>query len=130
MKKCFFWQSFFSNHFHSFAIFKIPKILSEKSYQNLSDPIQFVYKKVFNLIKKDYFYWKKWEIQIITSKTMLTRSSSRMFNQMHVQVLSNITLTRYSKKIFNQMRCTGIYEQQYHTQLFGDSYVLYYAGSK
>ena len=33
-------------------------------------------------IKNIFFYWKKWEIQVITSMIMLTRSSGRIFNTM------------------------------------------------
>ena len=56
-------------------------IVSEKSHQNLSDNIQFLFKKKIEFIKKqEWFLVKKLEIQVIISTIMLIRSSERIFN--------------------------------------------------
>ena len=57
-------------------------IVSEKSHQNLSDYTQFIFKKrfEFNIKKKELFLVKEWEIQVIITMIMLTRSSERILN--------------------------------------------------
>ena len=73
-------------------------ISSEKSHQNLLDYNEFLFKKDLKLMKNEKFRWKsgkgstfqvlfqvlveKWEIQVIVSMIMLTRSSERIFNPM------------------------------------------------
>ena len=56
-------------------------IVSEKSHQNLSDYNQFLFKIWFtHNIKKWLFLVKKWEIQVIVTIIMLTRSLENIFN--------------------------------------------------
>ena len=57
-------------------------IVSEKSYQNNSDYVQFVIKNRFEVDKKGIISSKKWLIQVIISIIVLTRSSERIFNPM------------------------------------------------
>ena len=58
--------------------------MPEKSYQNLSNYIQFLLKKRFELNeKKSIILAKKCEIQGILSMIMFTLSSQRIFNQIH-----------------------------------------------
>ena len=53
-----------------------------KSHQHLSDYIHFCIQKDLKLIKDRFFLGEKWEIQLIISMTMLTRSSEIFFNPM------------------------------------------------
>ena len=56
-------------------------IESEKSHQNISDYIQILLKKRFELNnKKGLIIVKKGEISVIITIIMLTRSSDRIFN--------------------------------------------------
>ena len=56
-------------------------IVSKKFHQNLSNYIQFLFKKRFEFNKTmDYFWRKKLKIQIISSMIMLIRSSEMIFN--------------------------------------------------
>ena len=55
-------------------------IVSEKSHQNLTDYIQFLFKKRYGFNINKLFLMKKSEIQVIISMIWLTRSSERIFN--------------------------------------------------
>ena len=56
-------------------------IASKNSHQNLSDCIQFLFKKGFEFdFKKRLFLVKKWAIQVILTMSMLTHSSEIIFN--------------------------------------------------
>ena len=60
-------------------------IVLKKSHQNLSDYIQFIFKKKFELNQKmNNFLWTKWKIQLIfISMIMLTRSSESQWCKTH-----------------------------------------------
>ena len=81
-RKIIVWQFFFFNYFQIFTILYIPLIVSEKSNKNLSDYIQFILKKSFEVNRKGIFSIEKLEIQEIIFKIMLTRSSEKICNQM------------------------------------------------
>ena len=92
-------------------------IVSEKSYQNLSDYIQLLFKKYRKLIKKWLLLVKKWEIQVIISMIMLTRSSERIFNPM-----------RYTGNSIREFMKTGItrgnhFFQRSISQTFGLKFI-------
>ena len=75
----YFFLQFSPNYFWSFAILLILMIVSEKSYQNPSDYIHFLLKKLYTFKNNRLFLVKKWEIQVIITMIMLTPSET-IFN--------------------------------------------------
>ena len=55
-------------------------IVSKKSLEVLSEYVEILFLKVLNFIKNELFLVKKWEIEVIISMILLTRSSERILN--------------------------------------------------
>ena len=68
------------------VILLIPMIVLEKSHQNLSVHIQFLFKRIFNATEKQIF-----------SSGKMRNSGNYIYNYAH----------RSPEKIFNPMRCAG-----------------------
>ena len=61
----------FSNYFQSLDILKITMIVSEESYQNLSNYIKFLFKRRIEMNKNRINSSEKIEIEVIISMSML-----------------------------------------------------------